>query len=108
MALGTEISVWELKALHDARAPVVVIDVREPAELAIARLDFARHIPMGAIAERLDEIPKDADVVVMCHSGVRSDRVAHFLRECGYASVANLAGGIDSWSAEIDPTVPVY
>jgi rhodanese-related sulfurtransferase len=63
---------------------------------------------MGSVPERLAEIPREADVVVMCHGGVRSDRVAAFLRANGYASVANLAGGIASWSRDVDPSVPAY
>jgi adenylyltransferase/sulfurtransferase len=108
MALPAEISVSELKRMRDAGSDFLLIDVREDSELEIARLEFARHIPMGAIPSRLSEIPKDADVVVMCHSGFRSDRVARYLRQNGYASVANLAGGIDDWSRAIDPAVPAY
>jgi rhodanese-related sulfurtransferase len=63
---------------------------------------------MGTVPERLADIPKDEDVVVMCHGGTRSGRVAHYLRQNGYTRVANLAGGIDSWSTEIDPSVPTY
>ncbi len=104
MAIAEEISVSELKRMHDANVPFVLIDVREDDELAVASLPFAKHIPMGTVPERLAEIPKDEDVVVMCRSG----RVASYLRQNGYTRVANLAGGIDSWSTEIDPSVPTY
>jgi rhodanese-related sulfurtransferase len=108
MALPDEISVSELKRMHDAEAAFVLLDVREDDELATASIPFARHVAMATIPARLAEIPQDADVVVMCHSGYRSANVARFLRANGYASVANLAGGIESWSLEIDPAVPRY
>jgi rhodanese-related sulfurtransferase len=108
MALPPEISVADLKAMRDAGAAFVLLDVREDDELAVARVAFARHMPMNGVPNRLDELPKDADIVVMCHSGYRSGIVAGYLREHGFASVANLAGGIDRWSREIDPAVPVY
>ncbi len=85
-----------------------MLDVREDDELAIARIPWATHIPMDSIAERVLELPKDGSIVVMCHGGMRSDRVARYLRQHGFTSVANLAGGIDAWSREIDPSIPTY
>ena len=81
MALPAEISVAELKRMHDSGAPFVLIDVREDDELAVASIAFAKHIPMGAVIERIAEIPKDEDVVVMCHGGGRSAGVAGYLRQ---------------------------
>jgi len=106
--LPLEVTVAELKLMHDAGRAFVLLDVREPDELAIARIAWAKHIPMGAVADRVTELPPGANIIVMCHAGVRSDRVARYLRERGFTSVANLAGGIDAWSAQIDPSVPVY
>jgi rhodanese-related sulfurtransferase len=108
MALPVEISAARLKAMRDAGAQFVLLDVREDFELRLAHIPGATHVPMGSVPERLAEIPREADVVVMCHGGVRSDRVAAFLRANGYASVANLAGGIASWSRDVDPSVPAY
>jgi len=82
--------------------------VREPDEVATARVDFAKTIPMGQVGARLNELPMDADVVVMCHHGGRSSRIAVYLRGQGYQSVANLTGGIHTWSQEIDPSIPTY
>jgi rhodanese-related sulfurtransferase len=108
MSLPDEISVSELKRMHDANAAFTLVDVREDDELAIAKLAWATHIPMGQVADRLGELDKNADIVVMCHGGMRSARVAKYLRENGFAHVANLAGGIDAWSNQIDPNVPTY
>ena len=85
-----------------------LLDVREPHEYAIARLERAVLVPMREVPGAVDRIPRDADVIVYCHHGMRSRSVAEFLRAQGYGRVANLAGGIDRWSIEIDPAVPRY
>ena len=87
---------------------LTLLDVREPWELAIARVDGAVHIPMGEIPGRSCELDPAKPVVVMCHSGVRSARVGHYLESRGFHAVLNLAGGIDAWSELIDSTVPRY
>ncbi len=87
---------------------VLLLDVREPFERELALIEPSLHIPMGEIAARLDEIPKDRDVVVYCHGGSRSMMVAGYLAQHGWTSVANLAGGIDAWSVKVDPDVPRY
>ncbi len=108
MALPDDVTVGDLKRMHDEGADFVLLDVREDDELALARLDFAVHVPMAQVPERVSELPKDGDIVVMCHGGSRSARVARFLRDSGFTSVANLTGGIDAWSEEIDASVPTY
>ena len=108
MSLPSDISVSELNRMQEANADFTLVDVRDDDELALASLDGALHLPMDEVTQRLDELPKDGDIVVMCHSGGRSSRVAAYLRHHGYASVANLAGGIDAWSREIDASVPRY
>lgn len=102
------ISVSELKALLDASPAPVVLDVREPWELAIARLPGTLDIPMNEIPDRLGDIPRDRQLIVMCRSGARSLRVANYLLQNGFSSVTNLTGGILAWSAEIDPNLPQY
>jgi len=87
---------------------VVLLDVREPAELALARLNEAVHIPMREVPAKLDEIGRGKPIVVMCHGGGRSRRVAEYLLANGIENVYNLAGGIDAWSREVDPRVPRY
>lgn len=89
-------------------AVVVLLDVREHAELELAAVAVARHIPMREVPGRLAELERDKPLVVMCHSGGRSRRVAEFLAGNGFSNVFNLRGGIDAWSTEIDPLVPRY
>lgn len=89
-------------------ADVTLLDVREPAELELAAVNGVLHIPMRDVPNRLDELDRDKPLVVMCHSGGRSRRVAEFLAANGFDQVMNLAGGIDAWSREVDPQVPRY
>jgi rhodanese-related sulfurtransferase len=87
---------------------VVLLDVREHAELAIAAIPAAVHIPMRELPGRLAELEPDKPLVVMCHSGGRSFRVAEYLQSNGFTQVFNLKGGIDAWSTQIDSQVPRY
>ena len=90
------------------RGEVTLLDVREPAEIELASLPATVKIPMMEVPGRLAELARDANVVVMCHSGGRSRRVARFLLDAGFSRVFNLTGGIDAWSREIDASVPRY
>jgi len=103
-----EISVKDLAQHRTAGADFVLLDVREPDEIATASLSGATLIPMGEIPERLGELPKDKPIYVLCRSGARSGRVTQFLDQQGFPDVANVAGGILAWSKEIDPSVPQY
>jgi rhodanese-related sulfurtransferase len=103
-----EITVEELKRRHDGGEDLVLLDVREPDEIATASIPWATAIPMREVPMRIDEIPRDRPLIVMCHHGGRSERVAHFLAMNGYGNAVNLAGGIDAWSASVDPSVPRY
>lgn len=93
--------------LHDG-LPLTIIDVREAWELAICRLEGALHIPMDDIPDALERIPREGEVVIMCHSGMRSAQVAFWLTMQGFTNVYNMAGGIDRWSVEVDANVPRY
>jgi adenylyltransferase/sulfurtransferase len=103
-----EISVRDLKARFDRGDDFVLLDVREPDEIATASIPGALTIPMGKVADRIAELPHDKEIAVLCHGGFRSDRVAQFLRQAGFERVVNVAGGIEAWSLEIDPAVPRY
>jgi molybdopterin/thiamine biosynthesis adenylyltransferase/rhodanese-related sulfurtransferase len=102
-----QISVKELKRRVDAGDDFLLLDVREPFEYQIANLG-GKLIPQGEVPARLAEIDRERDIVVHCRSGARSQRIAEFLAQQGYAKVANLAGGILAWADEIDPTVKKY
>ena len=106
--MSEQIAVDELKRRRDAGEDFVLLDVREPDELATASIPWATAIPMGQIPTRMEELPRDRPIVVMCHHGGRSDRVTQFLNANGYDNAVNLDGGIDAWSLTIDPSVPRY
>ena len=102
-----QMTVKELKRRLDAGQDVQLIDVREPYEYQIAQIG-GKLIPQNDVPQRLAEIDRDREVVVHCRSGARSQRIAEFLKQAGYAQVSNLAGGILAWSDEIDPRVQKY
>lgn len=102
------ISPHELKRKMDADEPFQLIDVREVFEYEIARIDGAKLIPLGEIAERVNELQRERPIVVHCHSGQRSAQAVQLLQQRGFANVYNLEGGIDAWSDQIDPSVPRY
>ncbi len=103
-----EIDVEQLKAWLEEGHGVHIVDVREPYEHAICRIEGANLVPMRQIPQRVDEIDREALTVVHCHHGPRSAQVVAFLRQQGFDRVTNLAGGIDAWSLRIDSTVPRY
>ncbi len=90
----------------------MVLDVREPAELMIASIKADGFelitIPMGVIPPRLSELDPEQPIACLCHHGGRSMQVAAFLKARGFVNVANIAGGINAWSTEIDPTIARY
>jgi rhodanese-related sulfurtransferase len=104
--MTAEINAEELKGLL---SDVTLLDVREPWEFQIARIEGSKHIPMGDVPSRAHkELDPDAHIVVVCHHGVRSLKVTHWLRQQGFEQVLSLRGGIDAWSRTVDATVPVY
>lgn len=103
-----EIAPPELATRLARGEPLFVLDVREPWEHEVAAIEGATLIPMSAIPARQAELPSGVPVVVYCHHGARSAMVADFLRAAGRRPVLNLAGGIDRWSVEVDPSVPRY
>jgi adenylyltransferase/sulfurtransferase len=103
-----QIDVRELQERMESGRPCILLDVREPVEFEMARVEGANLIPLGQLPARQHELDREQEIFVMCHSGVRSERAAEFLRSAGFAKVSNVAGGIDAWSEEIDPSVPRY
>jgi len=100
--------VRDLKRKIDAREPFRLLDVREIFEHEIARIDGAKLIPLREISAHAEELPREEQIIVHCHSGKRSAQAVRLLRERGFRNVYNLEGGIDAWSSEIDPAVPRY
>jgi rhodanese-related sulfurtransferase len=107
-----EISPQQLRRLATGPAnSLAIVDVRTDAERAIATLPDTPHIPMDQTESRLDEyrsLAENADLVILCHHGVRSLAVARWLRAQGLERAWSLAGGLDRWSLEIDPSIPRY
>jgi adenylyltransferase/sulfurtransferase len=101
-------SAHALKRKMDAREPLELIDVREVFEYEIARIDGAKLIPLGEIADRLNELQRERPIVIHCHRGRRSAEAVRLLQQRGFANLYNLEGGIDAWSDQIDPSVPKY
>ena len=108
---GLEISVPEVaKRKEGGDDDFVLIDIREPEELAVCSIEGAVHIPMGDLASRINEIDADEDttIALICHTGRRSLKATLFLHQQGLSGARSVAGGIDWWSLRIDPSVPRY
>jgi rhodanese-related sulfurtransferase len=109
-ALPLEISCQDVAQLREPGEHFVLIDCREPDEAALCAIDGARLLPMGQIVERVGELAgREGDrIVVHCHKGGRSFRVANWLRQQGFAEAQSMAGGIDAWATEIEPGMARY
>lgn len=111
MPLPLEVTPLEVKGRLDAGDAVVLIDVREPDEFALARIADAELIPMRTVPGQLQHLEAVADgatLIVLCHHGMRSLQVTEWLRQQGIDGCQSMAGGIDLWSATVDPAVPRY
>ncbi len=102
------IEVEQLRDMLQSATPPVVIDVREKWENELCQIPGNKLIPLGSLPEHLNEIPKDAPVVLHCHHGGRSGRAVAYLMQQGYTNALNLKGGIHAWSERIDPSVKTY
>ncbi len=103
---------WIRQHQEAGAAAPVVLDVREPWELQTASVTPQGfelvQMPMRSIPQRLDELDRDRPIACLCHHGARSAQVTHFLMNQGFTQVVNIHGGIDLWSRERDPSVPLY
>src|SRR6202162_6057362 len=104
----SEITVEELKDLRDRGASFVLVDVREPHEIAISSFPDSVKMPLGTLAQNLNRLSTADEIVVHCKTGGRSAKAVQFLQQAGFQKVRNLAGGINRWAERIDPTVPRY
>ena len=103
-----EITPADVKARLEQGEKLVLIDVREPWEYALCRIEGAKHVPLGTLAASLETLPDVDEVICYCHHGMRSLDAAAWLRFQGIERAKSLAGGIERWSVEIDPQVPRY
>ena len=109
MSTPLEISASDVKRRLDTGEALDLIDVREPEELQICRLEGATLIPMRQIPQQFDRLEDSTSpMIIFCHHGVRSLHVAAWLRDQGLTDCQSMAGGIDAWSREVDPSIPRY
>lgn len=97
----------ELNQYLKKSAPLL-LDVREPWEFEICKLEGSQLIPMREIPLRIKELDKERETVVICHHGVRSLQVGYFLESSGFTDVINLSGGVAAWAGEVDSTMATY
>jgi rhodanese-related sulfurtransferase len=108
--LPFEIDVRTVKTLFDTGERFLLLDCREPGEHQLVKIAGSTHVPMREIQQRLAELEphKTGRIVVHCHHGGRSARVAEFLRAQGFTGAQNMSGGIDAWALEIEPGMIRY
>ncbi|RPH81900.1 MAG: rhodanese [Nitrospiraceae bacterium] len=106
--MGFAISPKELKGRLDNGDKLVLLDVREEWEYSLAKLDGSILIPLGTLPQSLPRLSHDAEIIAICHHGMRSADATNFLLQQGFPNVKNLVGGIDAWSTQVDGTVPRY
>ena len=102
------VTVEELKVLLDNNDKPLLLDVREKWEYDICHIQGSVNLPMSEIMNKLDNLDKNQDTVVLCHHGMRSLQVANYLENAGFNKVSNLEGGIDAWANSIEPGMPRY
>ena len=102
------ITVRELKDRLDKCDQVFLLDVREPHEYSLAKIEGSVLIPLGELPSSLEKLDQDVEIVALCKMGMRSADAVMFLLQQGFTNVKNLVGGIDAWSIEIDQSVPRY
>ena len=105
---GPEVTASALSAELDGSDQVLLLDVRERLEWDICRIEGSTLMPLGELPGRLGELDAHRKIITICHRGIRSMRALEILKGAGFANVRSLRGGIDSWSIDVDPTVPRY
>ena len=98
----------ELKERLDKGDKPFLLDVREPYEYSLAKIEGAVLIPLGTLPTSLEQLDQNAEIVAYCHHGMRSGDAVGFLVQQGFKNVKNLVGGIDAWSVQVDASVPRY
>lgn len=110
LMIAQELSPQQVQEQRQNDNAIILLDCREQDEFDTVHIDGAELYPMSELAERLAELEvwKDRKIIVYCHHGVRSRRVAQWLMQQGFPEVANMAGGIDRWALEIQPQMTRY
>jgi rhodanese-related sulfurtransferase len=104
-----EMNAAELKAyLEQSACAPLLLDVRQPWEYDICKLDNSVLVPMNEIPGKLDAFDKDQEIVVICHHGIRSRQVARYLEAVGFCNIINLNGGMADWAQQVDNTMATY
>jgi adenylyltransferase/sulfurtransferase len=106
--METPLEIDVTTAARQMREGALLLDVREPFETAICAVAGSRLLPMRQVPENLADLPQDQTILVLCKVGQRSLRVTQFLRANGFTRVSNVAGGIDAWTEQVDPSLPRY
>jgi rhodanese-related sulfurtransferase len=107
-ALPLEIDVSTLHSERSSGQSITILDIREPHEILISALPDSLNIRMAEIPNKLDQIPTQMPLYVLCRSGARSMQVTQFLRAHGFDKAQNVAGGINAWAQIIDTSMPLY
>jgi len=94
--------------LAEGRDPPLLLDVREPLEFEVCRIEGSRLVPMRQIPAAVRQLDPERETVVICHHGIRSRQVALYLEHQGFGKVINLEGGVAAWSQDVDPQMPRY
>jgi rhodanese-related sulfurtransferase len=103
-----EMTPTDLAAWRQSATPHSVVDVREPWEADICRIDGSLLLPLGTLSQSLDRLPQDKPLVVVCHHGMRSMQAVMWLRSQGFENAVNLRGGIDAWARQVEPRMATY
>lgn len=106
--MSVAITPKELKDRLDKGDKLVLLDVREPWENQLAKLDNSILIPLGTLPNSLSKLDRKAEIIAYCHHGMRSGDATEFLLQQGFSNVRNLIGGIDAWSIQVDGSIPRY
>jgi len=104
-----ELSALQLQAyLENCETQPLLLDVRQPWEFEICKIADSVLVPMAQIPEQLESLDSERETVVICHHGVRSRRVGHYLEQSGFKNIINLSGGVTQWSRTVDSQMPSY
>lgn len=107
MDANLEMTVAQVQAMQQLGQDFVLLDVRNPDELEICKIEGATALPLHELPSRYSELPKDKLIVIYCHTGRRSMRALEFLQAHGFKA-KNMYGGIEAWAQEIDPHMSRY